>query len=275
MSKKSKIITGIIIAVLALLFAGGYLYYTGALKSFFPKKAFTLDEYQTGEMTDVEPEEYVPDLILVNKEYTIDAAYDSGIVFYRNTDVLMNSRIVNAYGEMSDYVKENLEDKLYVSSTYRSYEDQGRVLEEEGEEIAALPGQSEHQTGLAVDVYVMYHAGMAFIQSPVGKYLNEHCQDFGFIIRYPEGRKEVTGFDYEPWHLRYVGHPHAEIIMDNDITLEEYLGSMIPGKWYSYGDYVIGLCREDDIKVPSEIADKDLLYSRDNRGNVVVWGKIR
>ena len=94
MSRKSKIITGIIIAVLALLFAGGYLYYTGALKSFFPKKAFTLDEYQTGEMTDVEPEEYVPDLILVNKEYTIDAAYDSGIVFYRNTDVLMNSRIV-------------------------------------------------------------------------------------------------------------------------------------------------------------------------------------
>ena len=275
MSKKAKIITGIIVFLLMLLFAGGYLYYTGALKRFFPRESISLKEYDPGSLISVEPEEYVPDLILVNKVYTIDADYDSDITYYRDTDVLMNSRIVDAYGAMSDYVKENLNDKLYVSSTYRSYDDQSRVLAEEGADVAALPGQSEHQTGLAVDVYVMYHAGMAFIQSPVGEYLNEHCQDFGFIIRYPEGCKDITGFDYEPWHLRYVGHPHAEIIAENDITLEEYLEYLQPGKWYEYQDYVIGLCRENDIKIPEELADKELLYSHDNRGNVVIWGKIR
>ena len=269
MSKKAKIITGIITGIVLILLAFGYLCYTGAIKF---RKEFKLEEYVPDELIQVEPSEYVPDLILVNNEHQIDRDYDADVVFYRDTDVLMNSHIIDHYGEMSDYIRNNFDDRLYVSSTYRSYEDQERVLSEEGEEIAAQPGCSEHQTGLAIDCYVMYHAGMAFLDTEVGQYVNSHCSEYGFIIRYPKGRKDITGFEFEPWHIRYVGLPHAEIIASYDITLEEYLDYLVPGKWYRFGEYVIGCCPEDEIKIPYGLVGGDVSYSRDNRGNVIVWG---
>ncbi|SCW27680.1 D-alanyl-D-alanine carboxypeptidase [Ruminococcaceae bacterium YRB3002] len=271
MSTRSKVITGVIAGFVLVLLACGYLYWTGAIRI---PRSFSLEKYDYSELTEYEPETFVPDLILVNNEHLIGQDYDSDIVFYRDTDVLMNSRVVDAYGELSDYIRENLNDRLYVSSTYRSYEDQERVLEEEGEEIAAQPGCSEHQTGLAIDCYVMYHAGMGFIDSEAGKYVNSHCSEYGFIIRYPQGRKDITGFDYEPWHIRYVGHPHAEIITSYDITLEEYLGYIKTGEWYRFENYVIGCCSEDDIKVPEEFAGHGLTCSRDNLGRVIIWGSV-
>ena len=265
----------ITVAVVLITLALGYLYYTGALKKYLPKKEFKLEEYQFSDTVQFSPDTFVPNLILVNKDYGIARDYDAQIEFYRDTDVLMNKYAIEPYGELSDYIKANLNDKMFVSSTYRSYDDQERVLGEEGEEVAAEPGHSEHQTGLAMDVYVKYHAGMGFIDSEVGKFVNSHCGEYGFIIRYPQGRKDITGFDYEPWHIRYVGHPHSDIISAFDITLEEYLGYFEEGKWYQYGDYVIGMTRKDIMDIPSELADKDLMFSKDNRGCIFCWCKIK
>ena len=265
----------ITIAVVLITLALGYLYYTGALKKYLPKKEFKLEEYQYTDTVIYSPKEYVPNLVLVNNEWGIDRDYDSQLEYYRDTDVLMNKYAIEPYGQLSDYIKENLNDKMFVSSTYRSYEDQERVLGEEGEEVAAKPGHSEHQTGLAMDVYVKYHAGMGFIDSEVGKYVNSHCGEYGFIIRYPQGRKDVTGFDYEPWHIRYVGHPHSDIIMSNDLTLEEYLGSFEWSKWYQYGDYIISLQKKSLFEIPAEIADKEIFCSDDNRGDIICWCKIK
>ena len=274
MSKRSKVVAIIITAIILLALACAYLYWTGAFDRFMPRKVLSLSEYHAGDTVAVEPEEYVPNLILVNKQYTLTADYQPDIVFYRDTDVLMGSAIVDAYGELSDYIRNELNDRLFVSSTYRSYSEQERVLDEEGAEIAAKPGESEHQTGLAVDLYVKNHAGMGFLNSEAGKYVNKHCSEYGFIIRYPNGRKSVTGFDYEPWHIRYVGHPHADIISEFDITLEEYLEYFEVGKWYQYGDYVIGMTDEDDVRIPSGSDPSEMMYSKDNRGHVFVWGKI-
>ncbi|WP_059105959.1 M15 family metallopeptidase [Shouchella shacheensis] len=119
---------------------------------------------------------------------------------------------------------------LYAVSGYRSYDRQAELYEQEvaqrGEEqeVVAMPGQSEHQTGLAMDVSsetVQFGLTEAFGSTPEGGWLDENAHHFGFIIRYPEGKEGITGYDYEPWHLRYVGEIAVDVY-ENSYTLEEY-----------------------------------------------------
>ena len=94
-----------------------------------------------------------------------------------------------------------------------------------GERIAsrfsAKPGQSEHQTGIAFDIN---QANRSFVGTKEAKWLQENCYKFGFIIRYPEGKESITGYVYEPWHIRYVGENVAKEIFESGLCLEEYLG---------------------------------------------------
>lgn len=124
--------------------------------------------------------------------------------------------------------------QLVARSGYRSYETQVAVFnrnkEKIGEEAAnkysARPGESEHQTGLVMDVTcpaVDHELVAAFEDTKEGRWLQNHAQDFGFIIRYPKGKEGITGYQYEPWHLRYVGEEAAQAIMSQNLTLEEYL----------------------------------------------------
>ena len=122
-----------------------------------------------------------------------------------------------------------------ISSGYRSYEYQEKLIEkfiqkkglEETLKIAAMPGTSEHQTGLCLDYEKFYYENGKIMSS-----LNESDIEFkivkniahkyGFILRYPKGKEDITGYKYEPWHLRYVGKKIAKEIYESDITLEEY-----------------------------------------------------
>ena len=100
---------------------------------------------------------------------------------------------------------------------------------EEAEEVAstivAYPGTSEHQLGLAADIsdrdYTVLNSSQA--DSPTQQWLMEHCQDYGFILRFPEGKEKITGVMYEPWHFRYVGKDAAKYIMENNLCLEEFV----------------------------------------------------
>lgn len=124
--------------------------------------------------------------------------------------------------------------EILPASAYRSYELQTIIfsnnIERKGSidkanETSALPGQSEHQTGLAVDVTckeVNYQIRNAFGDTEEATWTAENAHRFGFIIRYPEGKTDITGYNYEPWHLRYVGKEIAKYIYENDITYEEY-----------------------------------------------------
>jgi zinc D-Ala-D-Ala carboxypeptidase len=122
---------------------------------------------------------------------------------------------------------------LVAVSGYRSYDYQAMLLEREiqqfGKEKAvkavAPPGQSEHQSGLAMDISSQsndFQIDIAFSQTAEGKWLNANAYKFGFILRYPEDKVDITRYQYEPWHFRYVGKETAKVIYENDWTLEEY-----------------------------------------------------
>ena len=119
---------------------------------------------------------------------------------------------------------------LIGSSGYRSYKSQREIymrdLSSKGEEYVssyvAVPGSSEHQTGLAMDI--TNEANWITGESVEAQWLRDNCHRFGFILRYPEGKEHITGKAYEPWHLRYVGKKAAEEIYTQGLALEEYMG---------------------------------------------------
>ena len=120
---------------------------------------------------------------------------------------------------------------LMINSSYRSYEDQEAVYnsyksssgERYADSIAARPGSSEHQTGLAIDIFSKTNTNKnTFSESAEAKWLAENSYKYGFILRYPEDKVDITGYSYESWHFRYVGEDIATYIYENDITFEEY-----------------------------------------------------
>ena len=128
--------------------------------------------------------------------------------------------------------KEGLRD-IIVDSGYRSFEYQKQILDsfiqkygyDEAIRRAAIPGSSEHQTGLAFDIAYMDNG--VYIEDtseddPEIKWLKDNSYKFGFILRYPEDKEDITGFKYERWHYRYVGIELATLLYNEDITLEEY-----------------------------------------------------
>lgn len=121
---------------------------------------------------------------------------------------------------------------LFAVSGYRSYKRQSEIfkenLKENGEEAnkySARPGQSEHQTGLAMDVACSEDENLLceeFANTKEYEWLAQNVHKHGFIIRYPKGKEDITGYNFEPWHLRYVGIDKAKEIYLNQVTLEEY-----------------------------------------------------
>lgn len=169
-------------------------------------------------------EDYKPDDLTEVKDYVPDRAESTRY---------MRAEAAKAFDTLVDKAAE---DGVIIKMTtaYRSYDFQkilfDSYVQKEGEEKAntfsAKPGQSEHQTGLAVDVSspsVDYQLSDDYGETKEGKWLADNAYRFGFILRFPKGKENVTGYQYEPWHLRYVGLPAAKEIHDQDITLEEYL----------------------------------------------------
>ncbi|MFC5469545.1 D-alanyl-D-alanine carboxypeptidase family protein [Cohnella suwonensis] len=124
--------------------------------------------------------------------------------------------------------------ELKAVSGYRSYATQKALFaanaKKKGEEVAnktsARPGQSEHQTGLAMDISsasVGYALEETFADTKEGKWLASHAANHGFIIRFLKGKEKITGYSYEPWHVRYVGQEVAKAVVKQKVTLEEYL----------------------------------------------------
>ncbi len=123
---------------------------------------------------------------------------------------------------------------LFAQSGFRSFERQEQIFtafaEQDGEEAAnkysARPGESEHQTGLVMDITsesVNFQLTTEFGDTEEGIWVAKHAHEYGFVVRYPKGKESITQYDYEPWHLRYVGTKAATEMKNNNETLEEYL----------------------------------------------------
>ena len=172
--------------------------------------------------------------ILVNKYHYLPNDYIPNNLEELNTDyALPGMKLVkeakDAFESMaSDAKAENL--TIMAMSTYRSYEYQKNLysnyVEKDGIEKAdtysARPGHSEHQTALAIDIYNKEKNYTEFESTKEFKWMQENAYKYGFILRYPKYKTNITGYQYEPWHYRYVGKDSAEFIHKNDLTYEEY-----------------------------------------------------
>lgn len=209
--------------------------------------------------------------MLINSDHPLGDSFVAQISSYQNTDVVMNTCVMEAYEALAAAVQERFGERLYVKSAYRTAEEQEEEVRENTARAAPL-NASEHQAGLALDVYVPSYPGRSFIKTDAGQYVNSNCWQYGFIIRYPYYGEQVTGIPYEPWHLRYVGAPHAEIIYKGQTTLEEYVASLEVGKFYRYGEYLVTRQSGEALKLP-ETFDSTVI-SPDNEGNYIVTVKM-
>ena len=206
-------------------------------------------------------------LMLVNLNNPLPKDYEADLKEYNGAR--MHPSMVEPYIALRDTVQERTGIRIYVSSDFRTAEKQASLLEIYGPDRAAPVGCSEHEAGLSLDVYAPEHGSYAFLRSPAGREVNRICHEFGFIIRYEIDKTEVTGFDYEPWHLRYVGAPHAELMAKSGLAYEEYLDAITPETWYAYQNYLIlRTANIEELTLP--ISFTSCHISPDNTGYYVV-----
>ena len=162
---------------------------------------------------------YVNGILIANKTYSLPSSYAPGDI----TD-----EVKAAFAKMQQAAaKEGL--NIYISSGYRSYNSQNTIYNNyvskdgkvQADTYSARPGYSEHQTGLCFDLNTIDDS---FANTPESAWLEKHAQEYGFIIRYPKGKEALTGYQYEPWHLRYLGVDLATSVYNSGLCLEEYLG---------------------------------------------------
>ena len=206
-------------------------------------------------------------LILVNHNNPLPAGYTADLVEYNGAQ--MHPLMVDNYIAMRDAVQKKTGIRIYVSSDFRTAEKQAELLEYYGPDRAAPVGCSEHEAGLSLDVYAPNHTSYEFLNSPAGREVNRICHAYGFVIRYEVDKTEVTGFDYEPWHLRYVGAPHAELMANSGLAFEEYIASITPETWYSYENYLIlRTSNIEELTLPTSFTSCHI--SPDNTGHYIV-----
>lgn len=123
-----------------------------------------------------------------------------------------------AYSYQQQLFNQRLNEKL-ASGKYATREE----AEIETAKLTMYPGASEHQSGLCADMHNLPSAMQSFERQAAYDWLLKHCADFGFILRYPKNKTEITGIDFEPWHYRFVGRFHAQLIMESGLCLEEYI----------------------------------------------------
>lgn len=160
---------------------------------------------------------YIQGILVVNKTYSLPSTYNPG----------MNSEAMAAFESMK---KAAATDgiNLFIVSGFRSYSYQANLYKNyvarsgqaEADRFSARPGHSEHQTGLAMD---LNSASSSFAGTKEAIWLANNSYRFGFIVRYPKGKESITGYMYEPWHMRYLGIENAAKVYASGLCLEEYL----------------------------------------------------
>lgn len=187
-------------------------------------------------------------MVLVNSENPLPEDWLDRVEFHADInsvgdDVFVETEAYKAYLELKKDVEKELQDRkvtLELDSAYRSEAAQQKIVDEFTEkygadyvkQYVAVPGYSEHHTGLALDLYFIVGDKTVYENEDLEQYpeiwevIHKKMPEYGFILRYPEGKEKITGVSYEPWHMRYVGSPEtAKDITEQGVTLEEYLAA--------------------------------------------------
>ncbi len=209
------------------------------------------NEYQEREHIEIAPGTYADfefdkndwRLLLINKQHPVPEGYEVELGNINTMKGVMqcDARIIDDLLSMLQAAKE---DGVYlqICSPYRDFAYQEMLFDRKinmymnagysymeayilGSQVVTVPGASEHQLGLALDIVSSTYTRLdeGFGDTDAGKWLKEHSREYGFILRYPDGKEYITGIDFEPWHFRYVGVEAATVIMDEGITLEEFV----------------------------------------------------
>ena len=240
-------------------------------------------------------------LILVNNDHAYSFPQESNLVsVYQNknksyqvstTGLLLQKDFLTQFNAMmKDFSSAQGIKDIIVVSGYRSKEDQQSIVDQKIQQLgkeeamrwATVPGYSEHHTGLAADIGIYTSDGKSPSYQGQGKYawINEHCAQYGFILRYQDDKKDITKIADEPWHYRYVGTPHASIMQQENLCLEEYTDYLkrypFDGKHLTASDesgkqyeiyYVGAKGKTVDVPVPN---DKEYWISGNNVDGFVV-----
>lgn len=231
------VILSAIICMVTGIFIGSRINKTN--ESVKPENSITEDNATAG-TTKPEIDKTQWNLILVNQWNTIPENYDVKVKYLDNGHAIDE----RAYSDLIDMLSDCREDGLepVICSSYRSMEKQKELFnnkidqyisyeysreeaEKKAGELVAIPGTSEHQLGLALDIVDISYQDLDEKQekTDVQKWLMNNSWKYGFILRYPTDKSNITGISYEPWHYRYVGKKAAKEIYDAQICLEEYL----------------------------------------------------
>ncbi|MGG6360921.1 VanY-A/VanY-F/VanY-M family D-Ala-D-Ala carboxypeptidase [Peribacillus frigoritolerans] len=225
-------------------------------------------------------------LLLVNSEYAVEqAGIQSDIINlfthkgltagYQlpNNAIKLSEEIAEKFSEMIAAAEEDGVSNFLISSGYRDFDEQNRLYKEMGAAYALPAGHSEHNLGLALDVG---STQMKMKEAPEGEWIEENAWKNGFILRYPANKTDITGIQYEPWHIRYVGLPHSAIMQEMNLALEEYLDYLIEeksisisveGKKYTISYYPISQNGTIEVEVP---ANEQYEISGNNLDGVIV-----
>ncbi|KUO71486.1 MAG: hypothetical protein APF77_14930 [Clostridia bacterium BRH_c25] len=240
---------------------------------------FVLQELGTSsQIIDMENvNEFLDDnMILVNRNNTLDRNYLPPNLIYskpsrgRSTISLrLDKEAMKQLNHMLDAAYADGVSGMVITSAFRTFEKQTSLFNnktsilsrnmnrktamEEASKVVAIPGSSEHQTGLAVDIS-SERVGLTknFANTAQGKWLEDNSWKSGFIVRYPVDKTEITGIIYEPWHVRYVGNGHSEIMKVKNMCLEEYVEYLKTNKTIYYsngvdGDYLVQYIYKPDF----------------------------
>ena len=167
---------------------------------------------------DIDGLTYIGGMLIANKSYSLPSDFNPGL-----DDTCYEQFCKLSEGAAADGLD------IYLSSGFRSYDYQSEIYygyvdtygQASADTFSARPGYSEHQSGLAIDVNIIDDS---FIGTPEAQWIEEHCYEYGFILRYPQGKQDITGYKYEPWHIRYVGTDLSYPIYESGLTVEEYFG---------------------------------------------------
>lgn len=247
------------------------------------------------------PEEslYTGPLILVNADYAYQAGTEAPVSVFdyktrsyqvKDKNVTMMEEAILALNDMMDafYAKSGLSDVLLVSGwrdpalQQELYEDDLSETGRSQSTLVAIPGHSEHHTGLCLDFGLMpSESGESRTYDGTGAYawLNENCADYGYVVRYPADKTDITKIEYEPWHFRYVSKPHAQIMTETSdgLCLEEYIELLkqypLDGEHLRFQDYEI--CWQQPQQTENGLriavpADRDYTISGDNTGGIIL-----
>ncbi|HDR8158966.1 MULTISPECIES: M15 family metallopeptidase [Bacillus] len=227
---------------------------------------------------------YKGDLLLVNRDYPVkkDSIRSDIINVNHNSELVRGYVIFDRNLRLSKYVvkkflnvvdaagKDGVQHFL-MSSGYRDFKEQSKLYKEMGSDYALPAGYSEHNLGLSLDVG---STQKKMEKAPEGKWIEENVWKHGFVLRYPKNKSNITGIQYEPWHIRYVGLPHSAIMQKKNFTLEEYLDFLkeekeisteVEGKKYTVSYYKVS--ENMKVNVP---ANKQYEISGNNMDGVIV-----